>query len=51
MGTDVRRHFSDWFERYYGPIHTLAGTLDEPTSVRFADDLAGEYLEAVGVRR
>jgi ubiquinone/menaquinone biosynthesis C-methylase UbiE len=61
-------HFADWFMANYGPIHRLAGTLDEAGRASFAADLAevpkrfnragdgtvlaaGEYLEAVGIRR
>lgn len=61
-------HFADWFLANYGPIHRLAGTLDDAGRVSFAADLAevprkfnraddgtvlaaGEYLEAVGIRR
>ncbi|MFF4618376.1 class I SAM-dependent methyltransferase [Nonomuraea jabiensis] len=61
-------HFAGWFLAHYGPIHLLAGKLDEDARRRFAADLAevpkrfnragdgtvlaaGEYLEAVGVRR
>ncbi|MGP3955268.1 class I SAM-dependent methyltransferase [Nonomuraea sp. 3N208] len=61
-------HFAEWFLANYGPIHRLAGTLDEATRASFAADLAevpkkfnraddgtvlaaGEYLEAIGIRR
>ncbi|MEV4292395.1 class I SAM-dependent methyltransferase [Nonomuraea bangladeshensis] len=34
-------HFAEWFIAYYGPIHRMAGTLDQDTRRGFAAELAG----------